>query len=361
MPDKQKNSDPKVGQTFFEDLRRGDFFKNIKRDFKDLKEFYIDEGHQKQLSDMNRIKRWFFFSVWLFKSLFFKLTPTRRLLVVAGVIFLFIGGNSGIPRDGQIFLFVLILIFVLMLELKDKMLARSELEAGRSVQFALMPEESPQVSGWDIWLFTTPANDVGGDLVDFLKIDETRYGVALGDVAGKGLGAALFMAKLQATIRALAPDYPKLTDLASKINQIFHRDATANKFASLIYLVLSPDSDEIRMLNAGHFPPYLIRKSKIEEHKKGDPALGIMQDTQFKEHTIKIKPGEGLCVYSDGVTEAMNEQEMFFGDARLHKIIEQVDQRSAKETGQKILRQIHAFIGDASLTDDLSMIILYRR
>lgn len=361
MPEKQNNSEPKVGQTFFEDLRRGDFFKNIKRDFKDLKEFYIDEGHQKQLSDMNRIKRWFFFSVWLFKSLFFKLTPTRRLLVVAGVIFLFVGGNSGVSTNGQVMLFVLILLFVLMLELKDKMLARSELEAGRSVQFALMPEESPKVSGWNIWLFTTPANDVGGDLVDFLKIDDSRYGIALGDVAGKGLGAALFMAKLQSTIRALAPDYPKLTDLASKINQIFHRDATANKFASLIYLVLGPDSDEIRLLNAGHFPPFIIKKNSITEDKKGDPALGIMKDTRFKEHTIKIKSGEGMCVYSDGVTEAMNEQEVFFGDARLRKLIEQADHKSAKETGQTILRQIHSFIGDASLTDDLSMIILYRR
>jgi serine phosphatase RsbU (regulator of sigma subunit) len=361
MPDTQKNSDPKVGQTFFEDLRRGDFFKNIKRDFKGLKEFYIDEGHQKQLSDMNRIKRWFFFTVWLFKSLFFKLTPTRRLLIVAGVIFLFLGGNSGVSTNGQVMLFVVILFFVLMLELKDKMLARSELEAGRSVQFALMPEETPKVSGWDIWLFTTPANDVGGDLVDFLKIDNARYGLALGDVAGKGLGAALFMAKLQATIRALAPDYLKLTDLASKINQIFHRDATANKFASLIYLVLNPDSNEIRLLNAGHFPPYIIHRDCITEDKKGDPALGIMKDTGFKEHTIKIKPGEGLCVYSDGVTEAMNEQEQFFGDARLQSILQESTSHSAKETGQEILRKIHAFIGDASLTDDLSMIILYRR
>src|SRR5512138_3275825 len=92
---------------------------------------------------------------------------------------------------------------VLMLELKDKLLARSELEAGRTVQLALMPDRPPVVPGWDIWLYSRSANDVGGDLVDYLQIDPQRLGVMLGDVAGKGLPAALLMAKLQATLRAL--------------------------------------------------------------------------------------------------------------------------------------------------------------
>ena len=90
----------------------------------------------------------------------------------------------------------IILIAVLMLELKDKLAARDELEAGRTVQLALMPESSPAVPGWDLWLHTEPANDVGGDLIDHLQIDDSHHGVALGDVSGKALPAALLMVKL---------------------------------------------------------------------------------------------------------------------------------------------------------------------
>ena len=99
---------------------------------------------------------------------------------------------------------IAILLFILMLELKDKLLAREELEAGRAVQRALMPDSGPTIPGWDVSLFTRSANDVGGDLVDYVPLDDQRNGLVLGDVAGKGLPAALLMAKLQSTLRALA-------------------------------------------------------------------------------------------------------------------------------------------------------------
>jgi len=122
------------------------------------------------------------------------------------------------------------------LELKDKLHAKTELEEGRSVQNALMPEENPKVDGWDIWLYTRPANDVGGDLLDFTKISENNYGISLGDVAGKGLSAALLMAKLQSTIRAIVPDYISLSEFGNKLNHIFCRDSLPKLFSSLIYI-----------------------------------------------------------------------------------------------------------------------------
>src|SRR2546425_3758516 len=110
-----------------------------------------------------------------------------------------------------------------MLELKDKLLARDEIEIARQVQLALLPSRHPQPDGWSLWSFMRPANDVGADLVDYIELPEGRLGVVLGDVAGEGLGAALLTAKLQATLRALVPPCPALSGLGPQMNDILHR------------------------------------------------------------------------------------------------------------------------------------------
>jgi len=110
------------------------------------------------------------------------------------------------------------------------------------------PESAPFVPGWNVWLFTRSANEVGGDLVDFLRLDGARFGVVIGDVAGKGLGAALFMVKIQSTIRALAPDFESLSDLVSKLNSILMRDGIPGKFASLMFLRIDSAAGEILLM-----------------------------------------------------------------------------------------------------------------
>ena len=162
---------------------------------------------------MNPLKKFFTLPWWLTKALYFKLTPFRRILFFIGIIGFFTFGSfdSG-PEGTDISLNIsavftaFVFLFILALELKDKLLAKTELEEGRLIQLALMPEQSPKVKGWDVWLYTRSANDVGGDLLDFIQVEENRFGIAVGDVAGKGLSAALFMAKLQSTIRAIVYD-----------------------------------------------------------------------------------------------------------------------------------------------------------
>jgi hypothetical protein len=146
---------------------------------------------------MGKGRRAIYLVVWLLKSLFLRLTPTRRVLLALSFVLMWQATNF--ERHGnntQIsvhfpFFGIVTLLLILMLELKDKLLARDKLEAGRSVQLALMPNPSPTIPGWDVWLFTRSANDVGGDLVDYLPLGEQRFGIVLGDVAGKGLPAAL--------------------------------------------------------------------------------------------------------------------------------------------------------------------------
>lgn len=361
----QINEEPKLGKTVLEDLRRGDFRQTISRDFKELKEFYLNEDRKKRLKDMGCFKRWFFITIWLLKSLFFKLTPVRRILLVIGLLFLILKCNfnysgNDIQSNNINVVGGLILLFVLMLELKDKLLARNELQAGRSVQFALMPDKNPKVPGWQLWIFTRPANEVGGDLVDFLQINKSKFGAALGDVAGKGLGAALFMAKLQATLRALAPDFKSLAALGAKINEIFYRDGIPNSFASLVYIELQSGSGNLRVLNAGHMPPIVLKGTEIAEMPKGEPALGILPDTTYSEQNIELQGGELLVVYSDGLTDAQNEKGEFFGDMRLFEFLAKSGKLSAREAGEKLLNEIDNFNGDSGVNDDISLVILKR-
>lgn len=120
-------------------------------------------------------------------------------------------------------------------------------------------------------------------MVDFIAINEKRYGLVLGDVAGKGLGAALFMAKLQSTLRALVFNFRSLAKLAESMNTIFYRDTIPNSFSSMFYLEISPDSEKIRYVNAGHMPPIHVKGHSNTILPKGAQALGIMPDVQYQE------------------------------------------------------------------------------
>lgn len=347
----------KFHQTIIKDIKQGGFKRTLKQEFDEIYDFYLDKETKERLSRMKKFRRWMHTTFHILKSMILKLTPFRRILLLLGVI---ITIRSSVNGDNTVYFGILVMFFVLMLELKDKLLAHDELATGRAVQFALMPESSPKIEGWDVWLFTRPANDVGGDLVDYLWIDDERLGLALGDVAGKGLGAALLMAKLQSTLRALAPNMKSLAELGNQTNTIFCRDGLPNRFVSLCYLIIQPNSDKVRLLNAGHFPPFHVRGKALEELRQGEPALGLMQKTTFKEDKIDIQSGDILFIYSDGLTEAQNEDGNFYGEKRVEKRLLEWRNQSSEEIGDRILRDVTQFIGSARPSDDLSLIILKR-
>ncbi|KAB2880244.1 serine/threonine-protein phosphatase [bacterium] len=358
-----KKNDPGIFNTIRHDVQSGGHFDNIRREYRELRDFYIDTEKKSRLVEMNVIKRWIFFVWWLLKSMFFKLTPTRRLLLLLGIFFTNAGfaiqlGNARI-NDNNLLGGILIL-FVLLLELKDKLLAHSELESGRKVQQALAPERCPQVSGWSLWLYTRPANEVGGDLVDFLRISPERAGLIMADVAGKGLRAALLTAKLQATVRALASDHDSLSAFCSKVNAIFHRDSLPSIFASLLYIEIKPEENQIRFVNAGHMPPLVISAQGVKELSRGELALGLSNKTDYSEQTIELQRGEVLFAYSDGLTEGCNEAGEFYGTERLTKLLSQIGHFDAQHIGETVTNQLGRFVGDARANDDLSLLIVKR-
>ncbi len=361
----EPSREPRLTKTLIADFK--EFFRNIfsgqvkrpvSRSFNELREFYLDEQQKKRLAAMGRLRRWFLIGFWLLKAMLLKLSPVRRVLLVIGIFFLVKARGNAADSINDAVLGGLILLLILMFELKDKLVAKSELREGHAVQEALLPPKRPVVAGWDLWLHYKAANEVGGDLLDFKRIDSNRYSVALGDVADKGLKAALLMAKLQATLQALAPDYDSLADLATKINQISYRDGPPTSFASLLYLELPENSGAVRFVNAGHMPPLIVTSGEVRELPKGDPALGLAPDAHYSEHSLELKQGQVLVVYSDGVTEARNEAGELFSEHRLLALLTQLDDRSSPEIGERIVAEVAGFTGDAPRTDDLSLAIM---
>lgn len=355
---------PKIRQVLLDDLRQGGIPGTLWQDLKEIYNFYLDQQTKQRLSNMGRVRRGIHVAIWLVKSLILKLNPMRRLLLVAALILLLLGNsNVAITQDlrfsGNLshFAFLMVLL-ILMLELKDKLLAQDELAIGRVVQRAFIPDNNPILPGWDIWLYTQPANEVGGDLVDYLQFDEHRLHLALADVAGKGLGAALLMSKLQATLRALAPNFHSLADLAGRVNEILCRDGIPNRFASLVYLELTSNSARVRLVNAGHLPPMVLGVNDIEILPQGSAALGLQATSRFHEQQVTMQPGDILLIYSDGLTEARNEQGEFYGEQRLLHFLQMAPDLSAAALGRQLVANVEAFMASARRFDDLSLIIL---
>jgi sigma-B regulation protein RsbU (phosphoserine phosphatase) len=251
-------------------------------------------------------------------------------------------------------------LMVLMLELKDKLLARDEIEVARQVQLSLLPKSQPSIDGWDVWSATTPANDVGGDLIDYLEGGGGRTGVALGDVAGKGMGAALLCAKLQATLRALAPVADNLETLGASLNGVLERSGLDNRYATLFYAEIAPGSSEVRYLNAGHNPALLVSGATIASLAASSLPLGMLPGISYTQGVATLQPGDALILYSDGITEAMNPLGEEYGLPRLTEAVREAASLPAEAAARHIIDAASRFVGGEKPHDDQSILVLRR-
>ena len=353
-----------------EDVMRRGVGRSVGGTLSSLEQFYLTREDRQRLGELRGGRRLGRRIWWFVRGLLMRLTPARRIMLAAAMLsILFSVGrididtvHVGVRLQG---LGTFLLFTVLVLELKDKLIARDELEAGRAVQLALLPTERPEIPGWDVWLYTQPANDVGGDLVDHLPLEGDRHAVILGDVAGKALPAALLSVKLQATIRALAPHFEELGEFGGAVNRILYRDGLPTRFASLVYAVLETDSGAVTLLNAGHMPPLWLHGTSLTPTlttlPNGSMVLGMMPDVTFEGQRVEIDSGDSLVVYSDGVSEAMNEAGEFFGDDRLHALATETRVMAAPAAGRHILDGLAAFVGEAEQSDDVSLMVLRRQ
>jgi hypothetical protein len=351
----------KIGRSVFDELKSSGIRQDVQTDLRYLYEFYVDEEQRARLAKMGRFRRWLWQIGWLVQSLVSRLSPTRRVLVVVGIVlFLAERSNQGDQSSWQGPLALALLLLVLMMELRDKLLARDELEIGRAIQLSLLPQGPPQLNGWDIWFYSRPANDVGGDLVDAIELRPDEIAVVLADVAGKGLGAALLMSKLQATIRALATPGLPLSELGAQVNRILCRDGVEGRFATLVHLQLRAEDSRVQLLNAGHLPPVIVRRDGIDKLEPVALPIGVKPDEQFERQQVELAAGDVLVAYSDGVTEATDEAGAFLGEEAVWDFLRQHGQSSARTLGEGLIELVRTHSSGQRLADDLSAVVVRR-
>jgi sigma-B regulation protein RsbU (phosphoserine phosphatase) len=247
---------------------------------------------------------------------------------------------------------------------KNEELARAhkrEMEMAFRVQSQLIPLQTPQITGWEFAASWKPAREVSGDYYDFIR-NKDRLGIVIADVSGKGMPAALFMASVRSVIRAKSTASLTPAENLTQSNSLICGDAARGMFVTVFYAEMDPVTRSFTYVNSGHNPPFWYRagQNQVDELSPTGAVLGIKESLQCRQQEIAIEPGDLILLYTDGITEAFNEEEQEFGDDRLKKILIE----NAKESPEKILNEIHStldvFVGAAPQSDDRTIVLVKR-
>lgn len=238
---------------------------------------------------------------------------------------------------------------------------KEDMRVAKETQINLLPKEFPKIPGYQIYAKTIPAKDVGGDYYDLIPIDDKHFAFCLGDVTGKGMPAAMLMSNLQATLRSHTVPGSICKNIISKTNNLLFNCTESTKFATLFYGILDIDTNEITFSNAGHDKPFLISKDgNIVELDTGGLLLGALPNSTYEEECIQLKKDELLIIFSDGISEAMNEHEEEYGEDRLKNVISKHLSDPPDVIIDNILSEVKKYTGDTPQSDDMTLMILKR-
>ena len=257
-------------------------------------------------------------------------------------------------------------LFGLMLEntrLTDRIVEeeklRRDVALAAEVQKRLLPDRPPDARAATLAAVSVPARIVGGDYYDFVELGGQRIGLALADVSGKGVAAALIMSVVHAALRMISADGDvPLPQLASRMNGFLHRCTQANRYATFFYAQLDERSRQLRYVNAGHNPPYLVRGSEVQELSAGGSVIGLFPDMQYEEGAAELQPGDLLVMFTDGVTEAMDTAGEEFGEERLQTLIRTLAPLPVPQISSQLLDALRAWTKGAPQHDDFTFVLM---
>ncbi len=243
----------------------------------------------------------------------------------------------------------------------EQELLQQDLELARRIQRRFLPGEPPQVAGLECAVEFHPAFEVGGDYFGFIELAASRFAVAIGDVAGKGVSAALYMARLASEVRYASAGLSEPSEILARLNRSLLLGAEEGMFATLAYLVFEPISGRLSLANAGHLAP-LVREEQgglatLESPKA--PPLGVDENAVFPSATYDLDMGDSVLLYSDGVSEALNSRGDLFGEARLQSAI-CAGSGGSEELVRRVLKSVRDFAGTAPQADDLTLVAIRR-
>ena len=239
-----------------------------------------------------------------------------------------------------------------------------ELKKARQVQESLLPENPPEIPGWELAVVLKPAHETSGDFYDFLPLTDGRLGLAIADVTDKGTGAALFMALSRSLWRTFAADFPAEPERTmAETNRRMLTDTHGGLYVTLFYGVLDPQNGHFTYCSAGHHPGLLIRAKDcaLEELMRTGIPLGVADESTWSQGSTEIEPGDALVLYTDGITDAQNPEEQFFGLERLREAVQKHQGKPALELREALLAEVRQWVGDAPQFDDITLMVVVRK
>lgn len=260
----------------------------------------------------------------------------------------------------------------LILEVKEKEKLESELEIAREVQAQLFPKGVPHLKTLELAGVCNPARTVSGDYYDFVPVDSRWTAIVIGDIAGKGISAALLMASVQSALHAQlaaldsvktqipSPSGPSTATIVARLNRQLYESTSPEKYATFYCAVYDDDSGALSYTNAGHLPPILVRDGKASRLEVNGMVVGVMPEVSYDQIALQLQPGDLLAAFTDGITESENAQEEQFGEDRLAKLLIENAARPLEEIVEIVTRTVREWAYDLENQDDTTMLLARR-
>ena len=317
----------------------------------------VTREHDRDEEPASRFWRFFYRARILFLGLSYKLSPPRRVVFVLCIVFALWGITDRVVP--LLLVSIAGLIFLLVLELADRVVVRDELEVARDLQRELLPRYEPAVEGYEFAFSYRTANTIGGDYYDFLPLDDGRFAIVIGDASGHGIAAGLVMAIANSALK-LGFDHDSDPLLVSRlVNRALCRTGGRRAFMTLFGGVLDPPSGRLDYVCAGHPYPLLRRASgEVLELGTGCLPLGIRLNLEMAPEHAVVEPGDTLLLFTDGVFETLDGAGESFGFERLKAAV--MPGGTSRSVHDQLLQQVDEFRGDEPLYDDCSVVVVSR-
>ncbi|HEX7151197.1 MAG TPA: PP2C family protein-serine/threonine phosphatase [Thermoanaerobaculia bacterium] len=359
-----------LGKSTISSINQNDMTNVYAVEWSETKKMLIADHRAAIENDPRRLRRWLRTGSAILYGLANRLAPHRRLIFVFAFVFFFICILSLVTnvRNPPVWTFVeivamfLLITLLLGMELIDKIKFRDELTLARDLQASLIPHVMPATEQYDVAAFNRIANTVGGDIYDFVPLDDGRLAVLFGDASGHGMAAGLVMAVAHASFRTQLDVDPEPPAIFASLNRILCRTGGSRSFFSAVYVLLSPDGSFVATV-AGH-PPILKVDAAgkiVERIGRGAYPLGIKASLSYEVATGHLERGERLLLHSDGLTESLNGQGREFGDAYLETIAGWHPEATAATMVETIVGEWRGFVGSHPIEDDVTVTVLRRK
>jgi phosphoserine phosphatase RsbU/P len=245
----------------------------------------------------------------------------------------------------------------------DSGFLRLDLRMAMEVQKAFIPQNLPSIPGLECETFYKPAHGVSGDYYDFFPVSSGRWGIAIGDVSGKGMGAALIMANLRASVRAQAQQSHSDPAIAMKrVNQLLHESSPTHFYASLFYAEYDPRTRALAYVNAGQNPPIVTRcqagQSNVFRLESNGIPVGLFEDSNYKSVDFQLQAGDILVACTDGIIETESHEGKQWGQQRLENLVATCGRRTPRQVARSVVQEVSAFGMGHAPTDDMTLIVL---